>query len=99
MLVSEGLVDAPKREEKRPLILRWAAPLHDQQIGVSARKVKIHEYAVTTDDWLRSFERPWQGVTRQFWTRVTLCYISVPGGSLDTRSARNHDWIQTDRVL
>jgi hypothetical protein len=28
-----------------------------------------------------------------------LCYISIPGGSLDNRSARNHDWIQTDRIL
>jgi hypothetical protein len=40
-------------------------------------------------DWPARFERPWQDVTRQFWTRVTLCYFSVPRvGSLDNRSAR-----------
>jgi hypothetical protein len=63
------------------------------------RKVKILEHAETMGDWPTRFERPWQDVTRQFWTRVTLCYISVPGGSLDNRSACNHDWIQTGRVL
>ena len=52
------------------------------------RKVKILEHAETMGDWPTRFERPWQDVTRQFWTRVTLCYISVPGGSLDNRSAR-----------
>src|SRR6516164_2384444 len=35
----------------------------------------------------------------KFWIRVTLCYISVPVAPWTTRSARNHDWIQTDRVL
>ena len=47
------------------------------------RKVKILEHAETMGDWPSRFERPWQDVTRQFWTRVTLCYISVPSGSLD----------------
>jgi len=37
------------------------------------RKVKILEHAETMGDWPTRFERPWQDVTRQFWTRVTLC--------------------------
>jgi hypothetical protein len=60
--------------------------LHTQEVtGSSPRKVKILEHAETMGDWPTRFERPWQDVTRQFWTRVTLCYGSNPGGSLDNR--------------
>jgi WD40 repeat protein len=71
---------------------------HEAAVCAVAVRSKILEHAETMGDLPTRYERPWQDVTRQFWTRVTLCYISIPGGSLDNRSARNHDWIQTDRV-
>jgi hypothetical protein len=35
----------------------------------------------------------------QFWARVTLCYVRSRLVPWTTRSAHNHDCIQTDRVL
>jgi len=38
----------------------------------------------------------WENVTRQFVSRVTLCYVGFRCFPWTATSARNHDWIQTD---
>src|SRR4030095_4615344 len=46
-----------------------------RKAGFTSRKVKILEHAETIGDRPTRSERPWQHVTRQFWARVTLCYV------------------------
>ena len=73
-------------------------PVYQAYPTAGSRQVKILERAETMGDGPTRSERPWEDLTHQF-RRVTLCYVRFGVFPGTARSARNHDWIQTDQVL